>query len=162
MTVIEKEKVLERPAPEAPVEPKTPTRIGAVIWALAVIAMAAVAAVVVLMVTGGEETTGAAPGPDYRSEQQILADLANQGYIPAAAVDWQLLKTERLVEQGLVPGEALEPASGPTDPLYTPDELLMIDLANTGQIPMEAVDWDEVALKKLVNQGLLPRAALGD
>ncbi len=38
----------------------------------------------------------------------------------------------------------------------------MIELAQTGQIPMQAVDWDEVALKKLVNQGLIPREALGD
>ncbi|NIQ94041.1 MAG: hypothetical protein GWN87_07415, partial [Desulfuromonadales bacterium] len=112
MAVIEKEKVLERPAPE--VAPSK--RIGALIWALAIIALAAIVAVVVLMVTGGEETTGAAPGPDYRSEQQILADLANQGYIPAAAVDWQLLKTERLVNQGQVPAQTLKPYSPPVQP----------------------------------------------
>ncbi len=159
MAVIEKEKVLERPAPEVSSPPR---RIGAMVWGLAIIALAAVAAVVVLFVTGGEETTTAGEAAtDYRSEQQIIADLANQGYLPAAAVDWQLLKTERMVEQGLVPAEALEPAVSPVAPLFSPDELLTIELANTGQIPTEAVDWSGVALKKLVNQGLIPREALG-
>lgn len=155
MAVIERERVQERPAPKAPAPQR---RFGTMIWALAILAIAAVAAVAVILATGGEDGTQAAP--DLRSEQQILADLANQGYIPAAAVDHKLLMTERMVNQGLVPAQALEPYAPPVEPLYTAQELSTLELAESGQIPMESVDWDEVALKRLVNQGLIPRQAL--
>ena len=156
MAVIERERVHERPAPDAPAPER---RIGAMIWTATVVALVALAAIVVMLVRG-DSTTQATP--DLRSEQQILADLANMGYIPAAAVDYQLLMTERLANQGLVPAETLEPYYPPVEPLYSAREMLTIEQAESGQIPMASVDWDEVELKRLVNQGLIPRAALGD
>jgi len=73
-----------------------------------------------------------------------------------------LLRTEQLVNQGLVPAQTLELYRPPVEPLFTKSELLMIELAESGQIPMPAVDWEEVQLKRLVNQGLIPREALND
>ena len=162
MTVIERERATKRPAPEIPT-PKR--RFEAAMWVLAVIAVAAVVAAAILLTTGGEEATFEA-APDtptaFRTDQQKLADLANQGYIPAAAVDWELLRTERLVNEGMIPGETFEPYSPPVEPLYTAEELLTIKLARNGQIPMESLDWSEVQLKELVNQGMSPREALND
>jgi DNA-binding transcriptional regulator YdaS (Cro superfamily) len=161
MTVIEKERVAERPSPEVPA-PKR--RLEVAMWILAVIAVAAVAAAAILLTTGGEEaSTEAAPVQTaFRTDQQKLADLANQGYIPAAAVDWELLRTEQLVNEGLIPAQTLEPRSSAVEPLFSAEERLMIELARTGQIPREAVDWGEVQLKKMVNEGMIPREALND
>jgi len=158
MAVIEKERVEERfETSEAP-GPKKGS--GVVVTVLAIIALAAAAATVVFVFAGGETATQAVQ--DFRSEQQILADLAHRGYIPAEAVDWRLLRTEQLVNQGRIPAQTLEPYRTPVEPLFSETELVMIELAKSGQIPREAVDWGEVELKKLVNQGLIPRQALND
>lgn len=158
MAVIEKERVEESfEASEAP----APKRIsGKFVTALAIIALAAVAATVVFVFAGSDTATQAVP--DFRSEQQILADLANRGYIPAEAADWRLLRTEQLVNQGQIPAQTLEPYRTPVQPLFSEAELVMIELAESGQIPREAVDWSEVELKKLVDQGLIPRQTLND
>lgn len=156
MAVIERERVTERPAPEVPARTR---RFEVAMWVLVIIAVAAVVATAIMLTTAGEEATTEAV-PDFRSDQQKLAELANQGYIPAAAVDWELLRTERLVNQGQIPAQTLESYGSPIEPLFSADERLMIELAQTGQIPMEAVDWGDVQLKKLVNQGLIPREAL--
>ena len=158
MAVIEKERVEERfETIEAPAQKRGS---GMVVTALAIIALAAVAATLVFVFAGDETATQAVQ--DFRSEQQILADLANQGYIPAEAVDRRLLKTEALINQGQIPAQTLEPYRTPVEPLFSEAELVMIELAESGQIPREAVDWGDVELKKLVNQGLIPRQALND
>ena len=48
---------------------------------------------------------------EYRrlTQADLLADLAALGYIPAQAVDWQTLRTEELIAQGLVPAQTLDP-----------------------------------------------------
>jgi hypothetical protein len=165
MAVLEKERVepprrIEAPAPAAP-----PRRSFAIVWALAALALAATVTAIVLVATGSESAgdpvaaTPAVQMPDLRSEQRILADLAIAGYIPYEAVDWELLTTEDLVNQAQIPAQTLQPYSDPVDPLFTAEELRMIDLAATGQIPWEAVDWQTVETKRLVNRGLIPRAA---
>ena len=154
--------------------PKLPTPVVTAVLAV-IVAVAAVTAFAFLT-TGGEEApqaavssageaTQAAPtpvAPDLRSDQEILAELASQGYIPAAAVDWRLLETEQLVNQGLIPAQTLQPYVAPTEPLFSESELLTMELARSGQIPMQAVDWEEVEMKKLVNEGFIPREALND
>lgn len=158
MAVIEKERVEER---FETIEAPAPKRgSGVVVTALAIIALAAVAATVVFVLAGGETAPQAVQ--DFRSEQQILADLANRGYIPAAAVNSRLLRTEQLVNQGQIPAQTLEPYRISVEPLFSEAELVMIELAESGQIPREAVDWGDVELKKLVNRGLIPRQALND
>jgi hypothetical protein len=161
MAVIEKERVVERPRIIETVPPP-PTRsrtIGMLFWMLAVAAVAVVVVVAIVATTGDEPA--ATTEIDVRSDQQKLADLAGLGYIPSEAVDWQLLRTEELVNRGLIPSLALHTAATPpTAPLFSDADLFMIELAQTGRIPMQSVDWQEVELKRLVNRGLIPRAAL--
>ena len=93
-------------------------------------------------------------------DQAILAELANRGYIPSAAVDWRQLKTEELVNQGLIPAQTLEPYIAAAEPLFSESELLTMEFARSRQIPVQAVDWQAVEMKKLVNEGFIPRQAL--
>jgi len=172
MAVITEERAKRRSAHKAPASPR---RSGVVITVLAFIVLAAVAVAVVLLNSGEDEATDAVvtaggaeatqavatpAAPSLRNDQQILADLANQGYIPAAAVDWRLLKTEQLANQGLIPAQTLQPYAAPTQPVFSESELLMMELARSGQIPMQAVDWTRVKTEQLVNQGLIPALTL--
>jgi hypothetical protein len=167
MAVLEKERIEAAPRRiEAPATAAAPTRRSyAVVWTLAALALAATVAAVVLVTTGSESADDpgvAAPAvqmPDFRSEQRILADLAIAGYIPYAAVDWDYVELEPWVIQGHVPKQALQPYTEPVEPLWTAQERRMIELAATGQIPPEAVDWQKVSTKRLINQGLIPRQA---
>lgn len=46
------------------------------------------------------------------------------------------------------------------EPLLTVEELALVQLANTGHIPLQAVDWDTIELKRAVAKGLVPLQAL--
>ena len=169
MAVIEKERVeVPRRRPETPAPPARRRMTGVAAWLIAAVAVAALVTVAIVAATGEEAAPAAsATAPDLRSEQRILADLAALGYIPAQAVDRQTLRTEQLITQGLIPAQTLEPAGTAAtvttpEPLFSEAERVLIRLATTGQIPMESVDWQEVELKRLVTQGLIPRAALRD
>jgi hypothetical protein len=168
MAVIEKERV-EVPRYRTPARPARRRTMGIAAWLVAAVAVAALVTVGIVVATGEEAAPAAttATAPDLRSEQRVLADLAALGYIPAQAVDWQTLRTEQLIAQRLIPAQTLEPAGTPApvpvpEPLFSESEELLIRLATTGQIPMQSVDWREVELKRLVNQGLIPRATLND
>lgn len=43
---------------------------------------------------------------------------------------------------------------------FTAEEEIMVKLAAQGYIPMQAVDWDTIELKRAVAQGLVPEQAL--
>lgn len=153
MAVKEQQRVEERVA-----LPAVTGRLEAFMWAAATVVIAALAVVLVVFLMDGATETAATP--DLRSDQQVLADLANRGYIPAEAVDFEFLATEKLVNQGLIPEAALSGYITPAAPIFTPEDLALMHAARTGMIPMEAVNWDDMALKRLVNQGLIPRAAI--
>lgn len=93
------------------------------------------------------------------TEPLTLEQLANRGLIPAAAVPEPSV-LEQLVNRGLVPAQALEPAAQPVEPLFTEEEMATMTLANQGLIPHDSVDWEDVELRRLVNRGLIPRAAV--
>ena len=161
-----KQEIRESPVAEG-VRPRNRGLIGAVvILVLAVVGLGAWAIVESNQTAVSGEAAVAGPATqvvqEIRSEQRILADLASRGYIPSAAVDWRLLRTEELANRGLIPAETLEPYRPAVEPLFSDSELLMMELARTGRIPRQAVDWGEVELKRLVNQGLIPREALSD
>ena len=150
--------------------PRAPSRLGFgwVPGALVAIAVAAVAAAAFYFAfsddggatgTAAETATPAAAAVIY-DQDLVMARLANQGYIPRAAVDWEAVELKRLVNMGLVPAAALESAT--PESLFTQVELLEIDLANRGIIPTQAVDWETIEMKRLVNMGLIPRQALED
>lgn len=148
--------------------PQAPSGVGFgwVPGALVAIAIAAVAAAALYFAfsdDGGATGTVAGTATPVAAAVMhdpdlIMAKLANEGYIPRAAVDWETVELKRLVNKGLVPAAALEPAR--VEPLFTENELLEIDLANRGLIPRQAVDWETVETKRLVNMGLIPRQAL--
>ena len=148
--------------------PRAPSQVGFgwVPGALVAIAVAAVVAAGIYFAFGdddGVSTTATETGAptavaEVPDEDLVMARLANQGYIPRAAVDWETVELKRLVNMGLVPAAALEPAR--PEPLFTELELLEIDLANRGLIPRQAVDWETVEMKRLVNMGLIPRQSL--
>jgi hypothetical protein len=162
MAVLEKERIETRPTEvEAP-----PVRKRRLPWLIgAVVGLIAVGTVAVLFgggVAGVDEGAGGVE-PLFTYEELVIIDLANRGLIPRQAVDWELVELKRLVNQGLVPRQALGPGRtvlAPSEPLFTTEEIVLIDLANRGLIPRQAVDWEMVELKRLVNQGLIPREAL--
>jgi hypothetical protein len=164
MAVLEKKRIEIRPAEvEAPAvrKPRLP-------WLIGVTAVAALIAVGTVAVLFGDGRVGVDEGagevePLFTYEELVLIDLANRGLIPRQAVDWEMVELKRLVNQGLVPRQALEPGrtvAAMPEPLFTNEEIVLIDLANRGLIPRQAVDWEIVELKRLVNQGLIPREAL--
>jgi hypothetical protein len=59
----------------------------------------------------------------------------------------------------------LAPTAGPSNPtaevesLYTPEELRLLEAVRSGQVPAETIDTDAFRLKKLANEGLIPREA---
>ena len=110
-------KILELEVPQEAVAVPVAPRKGRNSILMSILAVAvgmAAIGVAVLVGSGTDTSTGdlisgrsSELAPDLRSEQAILADLAAQGYIPSGAVDWRLLKTEELVNQGLIPAETL-------------------------------------------------------
>lgn len=96
----------------------------------------------------------------FTEEEQIMMELAAKGYIPMQAVDWEAMYLKEAVAQGYVPEQSLHPYfSEGSESLFTEEELATIELAEKGLIPMQSVDWEEVELKRLANQGLIPRQA---
>jgi hypothetical protein len=59
----------------------------------------------------------------------------------------------------------LAPTAGPSNPttevesLYTPEELRLLEAVRSGQVPRETIDTDAFRLKRLANEGLIPREA---
>jgi hypothetical protein len=96
----------------------------------------------------------------FTADELIMMDLANRGYIPKQAVDWRTIELKKLVAKGLVPEQALRSTKAPVGALFSTEELVTIDLAKKGLIPMQTVDWDVVELKRLANLGLIPRQAV--
>lgn len=160
MTIRERERIETRPTEKRPSGPRTG------LWTLmaAAVAIVAIVAATVAVVLQGRETAVDEPVATveslYTERERLMMRLANQGYIPREAVDWELIELKRLVNRGLVPAQALEPRIEPVEPLYTERDRLMLDLVNRGLIPRQSIDWEEIELKRLVNLGLVPRQAL--
>ena len=96
-------------------------------------------------------------GQDVDS-QEFLNRLANQGYIPAQAVDQERLQLERAVRSGQVPVAALN-SIRPVAPLYSPTETKLIESVRSGHVPADVLDSRALLLKRLANEGKIPRAA---
>jgi hypothetical protein len=109
-------------------------------------------------------TTVAAAAPAsegiFTADELVMMDLANRGYIPRLAVDWELMKTKDLVARGIISPQALDPYIEPGASLFTAQERLMMSLVNQGLLPKSAVDQELLDLKRLVNQGFVPKRAL--
>jgi hypothetical protein len=66
-----------------------------------------------------------------------------------------------LVNAGVVPRETLQPRQTAIKPLYTTQERALMAAIASGQVPEAALDQKELLIKRLVNQGLIPRQAAG-
>ena len=161
MTLLERERIETRP----PVEEKpSGRRLDVWTWAAGIVAILAVVAATVAIVLQTDETVidepSAVAEPLFTEREVLMMRLANQGYIPRQAVDWELMEMKQLVNLGLIPAQSLEPYVAPVEPLYTSQDRVMLDLVNRGLIPRESIDWEQIELRRLVNLGLIPRQAL--
>lgn len=93
-------------------------------------------------------------GHGGRRSMMVLAGLVTVGLVAGAIGIWQSIDTEVPTAAVAVVPEV--EASG----VFTAEELIMMDLANRGYIPEQAVDWSTIELKKLVARGLVPEQAL--
>lgn len=67
----------------------------------------------------------------------------------------------QLATQGRVPLEACStaPTRQPTQPLYTTTELEMMRLVDAGRLPEETLNTQTFLIKRLANEGQIPREA---
>jgi hypothetical protein len=54
-------------------------------------------------------------------------------------------------------GRRTRPAE--VESLYTPQALRLLEAVRSGQVPAETIDTDAFRLKRLANEGLIPREA---
>ena len=86
--------------------------------------------------------------------------LVAKGYIPAETLDGEPFRTKALVNQGLIPAQTLE-AGGYTASLYTREDRALMAAVAAGMVPKEALDSESFRIKRLINQGLIPRGGEG-
>jgi hypothetical protein len=141
MAITLRERTGQRAAPShAPNERRSTT--GPLLWAAAAVVVLGVLGVVLgvgLRSTGDDGATSAAVGPPSTGER--ICQLATQGSIPLEACP------------------AASPVLQPRPPLYTPTELETIRLVNAGQLPGATLDGSTFLIKRLANEGQIPREA---
>ena len=85
-----------------------------------------------------------------------MEQLVNAGLVPAEALESSTM--EQLVNAGIVPAETLEPER--VGSLYTAQDRELMAAVASGQVPAETLDGDSFLIKRLINQGLVPRQTL--
>jgi len=164
MTMLEKQRQ-EEAAPQRMVFPPPKLRNAWVTFGVALVVGAALAIAIALIVTSGssdEPAPAAEVGPAvtlYTAEENALQAAVAGGFVPAQALETELLKTKQLVNQGYLPSEALR-SQFEIRPLYTEAERAFLRAAANGVVPPAALETDLFKTKALVNQGLVPPEAL--
>ncbi|HEX6231410.1 MAG TPA: hypothetical protein VF029_06825 [Actinomycetota bacterium] len=142
--------------------PVRDARIGWLLGGIAGLALVAVAVATVVVLTQG---TGPGPAADrvttslYTQDELAVIRLAQQGVIPRETLDGEPFRTKALVNQGIVPREVLELGIPLARPLYCPAERALMEAVAAGVVPEPALDDEDLLIKRLINQGLVPRAA---
>ncbi len=113
---------------------------GPMVWGVASVLLAVLGAVIAVAVvptgdTGTPETMAQALTNDER-----ICQLANQGRVPLEAC-------------------SAATTQQPTQPLYTTTELEMIRLVEGGRLPEGTLDNQTFLIKRLANEGEIPRDA---
>jgi hypothetical protein len=136
-------------------------RVGKAIAAIAALAFVAVIGTTVWTFTGGRSVEGPARvgSPIYTHDEATVIGLVADGVLPASVLAREPFRTKQLVAEGLVPSAALDAAVTPVAPLYCPDELATIAAVAAGTIPQETLAGEPYRTKRLIEQGLVPRAA---
>lgn len=149
------------------VEEKAPVagrgiRVGWAVGALAVLALAGVVVAAVAVLSEGPSIRQADErrvSSLYTEDELAVMRLVATGYIPAETLDSEPFLTKGLVNQGVVPRAALEARPVVIAPLYSAEERAVMEAVAAGVVPEETLDGEPFRTKRLVNQGLIPRAA---
>jgi hypothetical protein len=136
-------------------------RIG---WALGGLSMLAIVAVVVAIAvfSRGATTTPDDQGrvaPLYTQDELAVLRLVERGVLPDEVLDAEPFRTKQLVNEGVLPRATLSPGSAPVTPLYCPEERALMAAVAAGVVPDEVLDGEPFRTNRLINQGLVPRAA---
>ena len=67
--------------------------------------------------------------------------------------------TERLVNAGVIPSQTLQPALAAVEPLYSARDRALMGAVSAGVVPDEVLNTHDFLIKRLANQGLIPREA---
>jgi hypothetical protein len=145
------------------------------LFGLALIVAAIAAVAIAFVATRGDDTvTEPVPATEpataapvvvesnwpFTEEEIDLMQLARAGYIPREAVDWELMELKGLVLRGVIPAETLERPLPPVRSLHTQEELALLELVRTNQIPPQAIDVQRMELIDLVARGHVPAESL--
>ena len=137
-------------------------------WAVGIVAAVALAAVTASAVAvlwpspkvrAPEGIASQSSAALYTPQEQKVMSLAAAGVVPGETLDGGIYLIKRLVNEGLIPRQTLDPYEPPVEPLYTDREQLVMQLAAAGLIPGETLNGDPYRTKRLINAGLIPRAA---
>ncbi len=104
--------------------------------------------------TAGDQATHGVSTATARNT--TMEQLVNAGLVPAETLEPSTV--EQLVNAGLVPAETLEPRS--VGSLYTAQDRALMGAVASGQVPAATLDGDSFLIKRLINQGLVPRQTL--
>jgi hypothetical protein len=85
-----------------------------------------------------------------------MEQLVNAGLVPAETLELNTM--EQLVNAGVVPAETLDAKS--VGSLYTAQDRALMGAVARGQVPAETLDGGSFLVKRLINQGLIPRQTL--
>jgi hypothetical protein len=130
--------------------------------ALALSVVAAVAVVGVATLTSRPVVPIEEPGREaslYTAEERTVMRLVAQGQIPAETLNTDPFIIKRLVNEGFVPRETVQSSPAPRTSLYSEQERALMNAVAGGQVPEEALDSDSFLIKRLIDQGQIPRGA---
>jgi hypothetical protein len=137
-------------------------RLGWRALALSVVAAVAAVGVGVATLTSRPVVPIEEPGREtslYTAHERTMMRLVAQGQIPAETLNTDPFIIKRLVNEGFVPRETVQSSPAPRTSLYSEQERALMNAVAGGQVPEEALDGDSFLIKRLIDQGQIPREA---
>ena len=136
--------------------------IGRGTGAIAILAIAGVigTAVWTLWTQGSVDVGNRVGSAIYTRDEATTIRLVADGVLPRSVLTREPFRTKQLVAEGLVPSATLEAAVAPVAPLYCPDELAVMAGVAAGVIPEATLAGEPYRTKRLIEQGLVPRATV--
>jgi hypothetical protein len=139
---------------------------GWILGGLAALALVSVAAAAIVVATAPEPVVPSSGKPAahgsgslYTQQELTVMRLIAQGYVPVETLNGGSFLTKRLANRGLLPRQALELRRAGRLPLYTTRERALMAAVAAGIVPRRTLQGEPFRTKRLINQGLIPRAA---
>jgi hypothetical protein len=135
-------------------------RVGWILGGLSVTALVAVMVATIAFLAQGPTARPVAEHrvtPVYTQDELAVLRLVEQGVLPDEILDREPFRTKLLVSQGILPRETLESRPARVAPLYCPEERAVMAAVAAGVLPKEVLESDAFLIKRLINQGLIPR-----